>query len=293
MHPQNLHTLRACLTKVRHSISWWKWVCMLSKDSFLDELEQCALPKQQFSLVDLSPLCCAYRYPHTVVTILGIFVCTSFLNVWPGYKMTAIIQTEGWSSISRNQAGIKGAVKEENMWNTTNFPSKIHEKDYQMGGKACCFPPNNSFKNNFLSLCMLSCFSHVWLFATLWTVARQAPLSMQFSRQEYWSGLPFPSSGDLLPNPGTEPMTLMSPASTGRFSLAPPETVDIFTVKFNDKSPWWPRETANGTLCTIYSVIFWTEQESAVLTLIEQGQLRARCCSKPCVWINLKIRWRN
>ena len=43
---------------------------------------------------------------------------------------------------------------------------------------------------------------------TLWTVARQAPLSMGFSRQEYWNGLPFPSSGDL-PNPGIE---LGSPA---------------------------------------------------------------------------------
>ena len=41
-------------------------------------------------------------------------------------------------------------------------------------------------------------------FATPWTIACQAPLSMEFSRQEYWSGLPFPSSGDL-PNPGIEP----------------------------------------------------------------------------------------
>ena len=46
--------------------------------------------------------------------------------------------------------------------------------------------------------------SRVRLFATPWTVARQAPLSMGFSRQEYWSGLPFPSSGDL-PNPGIDP----------------------------------------------------------------------------------------
>ena len=45
--------------------------------------------------------------------------------------------------------------------------------------------------------------SHVLLFATLWTVACQAPLSMGFSRQEYWSGLPFPSPGDL-PDPGIE-----------------------------------------------------------------------------------------
>ena len=46
--------------------------------------------------------------------------------------------------------------------------------------------------------------SRVRLFATLWTIAYQAPLSMGFFRQEYWSGLPFPSPGDL-PNPGIEP----------------------------------------------------------------------------------------
>ena len=46
--------------------------------------------------------------------------------------------------------------------------------------------------------------SHDQLFATPWTVAYQAPLSMGFSMQEYWSGLPFPSPGDL-PNPGIEP----------------------------------------------------------------------------------------
>ena len=45
--------------------------------------------------------------------------------------------------------------------------------------------------------------SRVRLFATLWTIAHQAPLSMGFSRKEYWSGLPFPSPGDL-PNPGIE-----------------------------------------------------------------------------------------
>ena len=46
--------------------------------------------------------------------------------------------------------------------------------------------------------------SHVQLFVTPWTVAHQAPPSMEFSRQEYWCGLPFPSPGDL-PNPGIEP----------------------------------------------------------------------------------------
>ena len=48
------------------------------------------------------------------------------------------------------------------------------------------------------------------LFVTPRTVAHQAPLSVEFSRQEYWSGLPFPSPGDL-PNPGIEPMSLVSP----------------------------------------------------------------------------------
>ena len=58
--------------------------------------------------------------------------------------------------------------------------------------------------------------SRVQLFATLWTLACQSPLSMEFSRQEYWSGLPFPPPGDL-PDPGTEPMSLVSPALAGGF----------------------------------------------------------------------------
>ena len=59
-------------------------------------------------------------------------------------------------------------------------------------------------------------FSHFQLFATLCTVARQASLSMGFSRQEYWSGLPCPPPGDL-PDPGTELLSLMSPALVGGF----------------------------------------------------------------------------
>ena len=60
---------------------------------------------------------------------------------------------------------------------------------------------------------MISCFRHVQLFVTLWTIASQAPLSMGFSRQEYWSGLPCPPPGDL-PDPGIEPA---SPALAGGF----------------------------------------------------------------------------
>ena len=64
--------------------------------------------------------------------------------------------------------------------------------------------------------------SHVQLFATLWTVAHQAPLSLEFSRQEYHGGLPFPSPGDC-PDPGIELLSLTSPALAGGFfPLAPP-----------------------------------------------------------------------
>ena len=68
------------------------------------------------------------------------------------------------------------------------------------------------FKNICLSyyVCVLS---HVQLFVTPWILALQAPLSIGFSRKEYWSGLPFPLPGDL-PDPGIEPM---SSVSAGRF----------------------------------------------------------------------------
>ena len=62
-----------------------------------------------------------------------------------------------------------------------------------------------------LFLCVLSCFSWFRLFAAPWTVARQAPLSMEFSRQEYWGGLLCPPPGDL-PNPGIESVSFLSPA---------------------------------------------------------------------------------
>ena len=63
---------------------------------------------------------------------------------------------------------------------------------------------------------VLSCFSHVWLFASPWSVAHQASLSMGFCRQGYWSALPCPPPGDL-PVPGIKPASLMSPAMAGGF----------------------------------------------------------------------------
>jgi len=72
--------------------------------------------------------------------------------------------------------------------------------------------------------------SHVWLFATPWTVACQAPLSMKFSRWEYWSGLPFSPPEDL-PDPGIEPTSLASPALAGRFFTTVPTGKPVATVQ--------------------------------------------------------------
>ena len=100
-----------------------------------------------------------------------------------------------------------------------------------------------SLSSRVSTLSVLSHFSSVRLFATLWTVACHAPLSVGFSRQEYWSGLPCPPPGDL-PDPGTEPRSVVSPALTrGIFTTSPtweaqgfggytikPKTLHIFCV---------------------------------------------------------------
>ena len=109
--------------------------------------------------------------------------------------------------------------------------------------------------------------SHVRLFATPWTVAHQAPPSMGFSRQEYWSGLPFPSPGDL-PNLGIEPRCSSSQAdaltSEPPGKLVGPPTLDLpnqnsllcqpsfshypgSTVK---KTPWPSAFMASSVICT-------------------------------------------
>ena len=74
------------------------------------------------------------------------------------------------------------------------------------------------------SVCVCVCaqsLSRVWLFATLCTVSLQSPLSMEFSRQKYWSGLLFPPPGDL-PSPGLEPESPVSSALAGRFFTPAP-----------------------------------------------------------------------
>ena len=76
----------------------------------------------------------------------------------------------------------------------------------------------------FICVCLCICvyvlshFTCVQLFAASWTVAHQAPLSIGFSRQEYWSGLACPSPADL-PDPGIEPVSLRSPSLVGGFFI--------------------------------------------------------------------------
>ena len=95
-------------------------------------------------------------------------------------------------------------------FNPCRFPAHTHSFDFWALPRSVeeFYPPRETI----LPYCyVLSHFSCVWLCATLWTVARQASLSMGFSRQDHWSGLPCHPPGDL-PDPG-----IGSPALAGRF----------------------------------------------------------------------------
>ena len=84
--------------------------------------------------------------------------------------------------------------------------------------------------------------SHAWFFVTPWTVVGQAPLSIRFSRQEYWSGLPFPPPG-ALPDPGTKPVSPAFPALIDWF----------FTTEPPGKPKWNPTE---GIYVYVHMYIF-------------------------------------
>ena len=120
-----------------------------------------------------------------------------------------------------------------------------------------------------LRLKWVKSFSHVWLFATLWSVAHQAPPSMGFSRQEYWTGLPFPSPGDL-PNPGIEPRSpaLQGDALTSELpgkkflSFPPPwEIPDPYLLKSPrplcpPRVPWISYQPAWGLTLSVKAMVF-------------------------------------
>ena len=80
--------------------------------------------------------------------------------------------------------------------------------------------------------------SHVQLFVTPWTAARQASLSVGFPRQEYWSRSPFPSAGDL-PEQGIKPMSLACPALGGKFfTTEPPGKINFFSCQLFKSYLW-------------------------------------------------------
>ena len=91
----------------------------------------------------------------------------------------------------------------------------------------------------FIYGCVLS-LSHAWLFAAPWTVACQASLSMEFSRQEYWSDLPFPPPR-YLPDPETEPTSPPSPALSGEFftTLPPGKPISVIFLLINTNVICW------------------------------------------------------
>ena len=132
--------------------------------------------------------------------------------------------------------------------------------------------------------CYVKLFSRVQLFATLWTVAHQAPLSMEFFRQEYWSGLPCPPPGDCL-DPGIQPTspglciaggffthwaistcypgTQWGEFTSGEFALYTwdLEIRAIFSLENWDmarkKKPEWTSVTVSGLFCFSLGIILW------------------------------------
>ena len=112
---------------------------------------------------------------------------------------------------------------------------------------------------------VLSCSSHIRLFATPWTVPRWAPLSMGFSRQEYWGGSPFPSPGHL-PDSGIKPVSLTSSALACRFFTtsatweAPATVVKVKVAQSNSLRPMdSPGQNIGVGSCSLLPGIFPTQ----------------------------------
>ena len=118
---------------------------------------------------------------------------------------------------------------------------------------------NSFYKTIFFCICI---FSHVQLFVTPWNIAHQAPLSMGFSRQEYWSGLPFSTPGDLL-NPGNKPVSLSPPALASRFFTTVPTGKPLNRYE-QDPNPllnifyiWWLEDHPPDWLLALHNRTFF------------------------------------
>ena len=130
---------------------------------------------------------CLWRCYEGKCYMLYIFMC---VYPWSSYFLS--FQTNHWSLWDTNKTSSKQLHLESKQH---HLGTQIIKELYEM----------SSDGESYLKLVHIpSLFSHVWLFVSLWTIARQAPVSMGFSRQEYGSGLPCSPPGHL-PDPGIEP----------------------------------------------------------------------------------------
>ena len=157
-----------------------------------------------------------YTYTHVCVCAQSLQSCSTLCNPMDhsplGSSVHGILQARilEWVSTSSSR------------WSSRPWDQTHVSCVSWIAGRFLTWGATGKFKVLFIQMCCAQSFSYVQLFATSWTVACQAPLSVGFSWQEYWSGLSFPSPGDL-PGPGIEPM---SPALAGGFfSTEPPGTL--------------------------------------------------------------------
>ena len=137
------------------------------------------------------------------------------MTLLPGTSFMCVTSTLPHINLDVNPAGLP--------WKIHFCRSILWTERKSVGGEGSCHGEGGISQPhthpNILSRSMCWVLDHVCLFVTLWTVACQAPLSMGFSMQKYYSGLPWPPTGDF-PNPGIKPTSFMSPALAGRFFAA-------------------------------------------------------------------------
>ena len=128
------------------------------------------------------------------------------------------------------ERGVVGRIKSSYSWNSLR-----HCNEYIYTRTVYIITVLHNFPDDCSIDCICACACSVLrLFATPWTVTHQAPLSIEVSRQEYWSGLTFPTPGDL-PDPGIKPECPESPALAGFFITEPPGKSWLHLLRF--KSP--------------------------------------------------------
>ena len=152
------------------------------------------LPLQCFTLLFYVCILKHYALLFHILKVKLLSHVRLFVTPWTVSAQNSPGQNNGVGSLSLLQQIFP---TQESNWGLLHCRQILYQLNYQ-GNPILKLNPNILVKVKVKSL------SRVRLFATPWTVAYQAPPSMEFSRQEYWSGLPFPSPEDL-PNPGIEP----------------------------------------------------------------------------------------